>query len=108
GVASATNAGLVPTPPNDATKFFSGAATFVNVPPPPQAAAGSPGLIPSVDIQVFATPGPFTWQKPIIGTPRMVRAIAIGGGGGGSSGEYRASGTAMGGGAGGAGGNFAT
>jgi hypothetical protein len=32
GFATATQAGFVPTPPNDATKFMSGASTFVAVP----------------------------------------------------------------------------
>jgi hypothetical protein len=32
GVATATQPGFVPVPPNDATKFYSGASTFVAVP----------------------------------------------------------------------------
>lgn len=101
--ATATTKGLVPIPPNDPSKFLRGDAQFAVIPP---ANAGVLGLGPSVDVQAFTTPGPFTWNKPTVGTPVWVEVICIGGGGAGGAGGYAATSTAVGGGGGGCGGNW--
>lgn len=97
--------GLVPTAPNVATQFFNGTGAFSVL---PAGAAGVAGVAPLTDIQVFSTPGAFTWTKPTVGTPTAVEITCIGGGGGGGGGGYAAAATAVGGGGGGGGGSYTT
>lgn len=69
-------------------------------------APGVPGISPGIDVQIFTTPGAFTWTKPVIGNPTWVEIVCIGGGGGGGSGAYSAVSSAAGGGGGAAGGCY--
>ena len=56
------------------------------------------------DIQVYSTPGTYTWNKPV--GAKFISLTLIGGGGGGGSGSKASSGTTAGGGGGGGGGGL--
>lgn len=58
------------------------------------------------DVQVFTTPGAFTWTKPTTFTPKWFLILIKGGGGGSGSGARRAGGVDTSGGAGGGAGGF--
>lgn len=60
-----------------------------------------PSILPGADVQIFTTPGSFTWNKP--DGFKMAHIVVIGGGGGGASGRLNTTATNRSGGGGGGG-----
>lgn len=82
--------GFAPKAPNDATKFLDGTGAY---------STPTGGVTP--DVQIFGTPGAFTWTKPA-GGQKQWRAYVVGGGAGAGSGRRGAAASARFGGGGGA------
>ena len=79
----------------------------MSTPNPALPTIGAPSVAPATPppaIQIFATPGSFTWNKPP-GTFTVARIIVLNGGNGGGSGAKGDNSASRGGGGGGTGGN---
>ena len=83
-----------------------GVLTVKPKPRPKKKGKPVPEIAPPSDVQVFVTPGTFTWTKP--DNALSVQIVCIGAGGGGGSGRRGAAGTTRRGGGGGTGGGYST